>query len=293
MVPLTSLRRPQRSLRRRDFAPIRHEAPVAVRRLSQAYHQTPPSPWRFWRLIIVLLMLIGGLAAAAYAPLFTIRNIIINDVPSRPTEERLRQIVSQVAAQRPLYILPASNLLFFSTTQARQAIAQEFYTEELSFVRHWPNVVKVNFSSNIIVGSWQAGGSYFLLDRRGTLVQQLESDSSETTLITVVEQDPPERNLGDHVTTEEVADFLGRLNQGWQAQLDDVPLDYVQFSPQSLPTIQVFTAGGWYVNLSTQADLGAQLVNLRRLLDEKIKQDQAKLQYIDVRFGSRLFYKLK
>lgn len=299
MVPLiTGGRRRQARPRPRDFSIRYYDAPPTARRLSQAYRQTPASTWRtqLWWAIGALAVIL--LAALAYAPFFTIRNVIINHVPSRATEQRLRQLVDEVMNQHRWLVLPQSNLIFFSTKLAQQAIAREFYTQGLTFERHWPNVLKVNLAENLVVARFRVGDKEFALDRRGILVQELPSDWESPELAAVRERVPdqgtaPEHKLGDQVAPEEAVGFLDRLSASWRQELSKLPLDYVLFDAKALPTLQVFMPTGWYVLVSTQEDAATQVVAVRRLLEDKIKDDATKLEYIDVRFISRLYYKLR
>lgn len=294
MVPLISPRRPRRPNRRRDFATLNHRAPVVTRKLSRAYHHEPKSPWRVWLWLGVIIFLGGLVIGLIYSPWFTIRNVIVNNVGFKPTEERLVEIVAEAMSVRRWYILPQSNLFFFSVKRARQILAAEFYIEDVSFVRHWPNVLKINVANNVMVGIWQATNGDFLMDRRGVLVQQLLESTSEASSLPVVrETDGPERNLGDAVASAELAGFIDELYDAWQTRLPELSPEYIVVETHSLPTLQVYLPAGWYVNVTGESDAGLQIESLGRILEERIKDDISKLQYVDVRFGNRLYFKLK
>ena len=49
---------------------------------------------------------------------------------------------------------------------------------------------------------------------------------------------------------------------------------------------------GWYIYLDKESDIPTQLVALKKFLDEKLLADQRqKLEYIDLRVNTRIYYK--
>ncbi|MBI5465932.1 MAG: hypothetical protein HY974_01430 [Candidatus Kerfeldbacteria bacterium] len=301
MVSVGLSRRSRRvSTRRRprDFSPTTYSAPATVRQLSQAYHKIPRPRWRRYWLMAILLLPLAALVVLAFLPVWQIKNIIINHVPSRVTEQRILKILQAVTNEHRWWLLPQANLIFFSTSRAREAIGREFYAESLTFDRHWPNVLRVNVAENLVVARWAIGERSFVVDKRGLLVQELPADWPAKELVLVhdltsrSEAEAPEPKLGDEVAPENAMTFLSLMAAAWRQELPKLELSYVQFDAQALPTVQAYTPTGWYVFFSTQEDPLIQIVSLRRLLEDKIKADAARLEYIDVRFVSRLYYKL-
>jgi len=294
MVQLATKRQVRRSIRRRDFAPLAHPAsPAVVRRLTREYHSEPKQPWRKWLWLSLAVFATGLIVALAYAPIFTIRNVIINGVAFKPTERRLAEVMRAIMLEKRWYVLPQGNLIFFSRDAAKKTLAKEFYINDVSFSKHWPNVLKLNVANNVIVAVWQTEQGSFLIDRRGVLVQQLMDLDNSQVLPLVHEQNGADRTLGEQVVKEHVAQFIDDLYVNWKQQLPANLPEYFQLDLAALPTLRAYMPEGWYVNVTGESEAKAQVENLKRLLEERIKDDRAKLQYIDVRFGNRLYFKLK
>ncbi len=242
-------------------------------------------------------MLAGAVFAGAgvllYSPVFTVRNIIVSQVSSQAAEERIVELVRGVLDERPLGFLPAGSLALFRGGKAREALQDEFYLETVTFVRHWPNVLKVLLPGNVVVAEWQTPEGVYLVDRRGVLVQQVDQAYIGGSLVRIVDAEEQPRSLGDKVLEGREVEFVEEFGRSWSSTLDDVPLAQLSVEANSLPTFRAHTAAGWYALVSSESDVTAQVVALRRLLDEKLKDQQRSLLYMDVRFGSRLYYKLK
>lgn len=292
MVSLKSFT-PPRASARRDFSRASHRAPVMVKRLTRAYNQKPVSWWQRWRWHVLGACAVLVVGAVLYAPIFTIKNIIVDNAPSHQTELRITELVHNLIAQTTISPLPQSNLIFFNATQAHQAIDQEFFIQGLTFSRQWPNVLRIVAPQDTVVALWRAGEQSYLVNGHGTLVQQLMSELPPPNLLTIQELKPLPHKLGDQVAPEAPVQFLKGLRAAWAEQLPSVTLTYVAFDPSALPTLQAYTQTGWYALLSAEQLLSSQILAIKRLLEEQIKTNEPKLEYIDVRFGSRLYYKLR
>lgn len=294
MVSLSYNKLGRRSVRRRDFAASSHRAPIVTRKLSQAYHQKKVPAWRKWLFLSVFVFIFGLVVALIYSPIFTIKNVVLNNVGFKPTEERLAQIIKEYMTTRLWGVLPQSNLILFSSGKASDLLAREFFIEDVKFSRHWPNVLKIHITNNVIVSLLKTDNGYFLVDRRGVLVQQLSDDpDNDNSLPILIEKDKPNRNLGDEVANGELIDFIDNLYDAWQDKLPELLPENIILDQTAYPTLQVNMPEGWYVNVTGESAASDQVESLRRLLNERIKDDRIKLQYIDVRFGNRLYFKLK
>ncbi len=289
MVSLRTLT-PPRASARRDFSRVSRRAPVVVQRMTRAYNQPPASRWQPWRWRVIGTLTVVVVGSVLYSPLFAIKNVIVDNTPSHQSELRITNIVQSIINQAGVSPLPQWNLMFFSTSRARQAIASEFYITGLTFERQWPNVLRIVAPQDTVAALWQAAATY-LVSGQGILVQQL-GDEPPPKLLTVREVTPTEHKLGDRVAPASTLQFLQKLHAGWQTELPTTTLTYVSYDPTALPTLEAYTDKGWYVLLSAEQDLATQLTATRLLLQEKIKDDAPRLEYIDVRFGSRLYYKL-
>lgn len=267
-----------------------------VRNLSRAYHATPRSAWYRFRWYALGVAVLALTAAAIYSPLFRIRNIIIVNAASRPTEERLHELVSRQLAERRFLIFPQSNLFFFSLEEARAAVASEFYTDQLTVSRSLPGVIRVKLAQHLVVGVWEAGMPY-AVDGRGVIVQELPADWQDDGTLVRLKPGGGEGLatplLGDHVLPEPSIVFARQAWDIWQQQLPGRKLVDFTVAAKALPTLTATSEKGWQVLFSAEQDPFIQVVSAKRLLEEKLKDRLDKLEYLDVRFVSRLYYKLR
>lgn len=294
MVSLIHRESPRRSRTRRDFATTSYRAPDTVRQLSRAYNERPRSSWLRWAWIAFVLLLLGGAASAIASPLFTIQNVIIDNVPSTDTEQQMRSIVNTIAESKRWWVLPQSNLLFFSTAAARQAIGSQFYLQGITISRQWPNVLRVSLPPDTIIGVVQNNGTAYMLDMQGVAIQVAPNQTEpDTTLVNIHEINAPLVQLGQPVVSTALAQFVADFTAGWAKTLPKLTLSYLEVDPANLPTMRAITSDGWYAYISGASDASTQVEAIQRLLNDKIRTDESRLDYLDVRFGSKVYYKLK
>lgn len=279
---------------KKDFVHFQHATPFVNKRLNKEYQKYTKSFWERWWLPILLATPVVILLVIMHSSIFTIRNVVINNVASKPTEERLQQIIHEVISRRRFFIWPESNLFYFSKKQAIEAMSKEFYSEQVEIEKYWPNVVKVNFKENLIVGSWEVGDKKYALDDRGVLVQEItDLNTKSAGVIKIKEVGEAAHNLGEVVIDPTVVRFIKDANNAWQGNITNFKLNYFLFDAKSLPTIQAVTDQSWFAYFTVMDSASSQVGYLKRILDEKLKQDTSKVNHIDLRYGSKVYIKNK
>ncbi len=278
-----------------DYARVKHEIPDVNRRLFKAYQTKTKPIWRRWWYYFLLGMFLVFVAVVVHLPIWTIKNVIINGVPSLETNLRIKILLDQAMSGKRWLFWPKSNILFFDSEEASNLVASEFYSQDLSIEKHWPNVIKLNFRQTLMAARWQSGSKIYAVDQRGIIIQELkdEQPSDQFNLVLIKEAGDKGHNLGDQVIDESGVSFINDFYKAWQDNLAKIELSYILLESDSLPTVQVYTSDGWYAYVSMREEALVQINALKRLLAEKIKSDVSRLLYVDVRFGSRLFFKLK
>lgn len=279
---------------KKDFVHFQHVTPFVNKRLNKEYQKYSKSFWQRWSMLILFISpLIIGLLLM-HSSFFRIQNVVINNVASKPTEDRLLEIINGVIQQHRFFFWSQSNIFFFSKKQAIEAMSKEFYSEQVEVQKYWPNVIKINFKENLIVGSWEVGDKKYALDDRGVLVQEItEINTKSANMIKIKEAGDVVHNLGDVVVDPTVVRFIKEANAAWQNNISNFKLTYFLYDSKSLPTIQAVTDQSWFAYFTVMDNAASQVGYLKRILDEKLKQDTSTVNHIDLRYGSKVYIKNK
>ncbi|MBI4426414.1 MAG: hypothetical protein HY567_02460 [Candidatus Kerfeldbacteria bacterium] len=143
-----------------------------------------------------------------------------------------------------------------------------------------------------------------LLTALATVDQRLpplgvEVDHYATWKIACLETPPPAQertltiNATDNpsaITINGNANHATKTNQSInQPRADEKPCNLAELAVRE-PTLVVKTTEAWELRLDSSGNLDAQLEKLRVALTERLNRQRQQLQYIDVRFGDRVFY---
>lgn len=276
---------------RKQFGKGNFKLPQTSKLLAESYNspnnKSSRVRWRYrwWFLSLIAIIVV------IYSPLFKIKNTIINNVESNITRDYIRSHLNDYLEQKQLFILPQDNLLLFSPEAAKSYLSNSLVVDDIVFDRQFPNVLRLKLSDRIIVGLWQAGGQLYTLDKRGVVLQLVEYVATESKLVTIV-SNKPQPQLYDRVIDELVIKKIDLLTQKWLNTLT-AKIDKILYDESKLPTIELVTKDGWRVFMSLYEDTDTQINLLNQLILGKLKEDLERIDYIEVRFGNRLYYTFK
>ena len=285
-------RAPRKELKKK-FAKSNFRLPQTATVLAQQYNVKPKSWWRVWRWRILILCLFALVFVFTYSGIFKIRNVIIDNVPSPATAATIRGLIDDILRQHKLFILPQDNLVLFSSAAAKKTLREVMFITAIDIDKHWPNVVRVSVGEDIVVGVLKVESGYYTVDRRGVVINQVQDITSEIDKTVIVDRGLTSVNIGDEVMSPDLGPWLQDLGKAWRGSAGLPKLARIEYSVAELPKIYLITEPGWQVYASNRESIIDQLGSLQALLAGLLATNQDKIEYIDVRFGSKLFYKLK
>lgn len=256
-------------------------------------------PWRKVLLrggsAAILLFLAGGAIAVVRAPFFRVGEVRIFGAHS-VSASAIEAVVREDLSGNRWLLVPRDNLLFVSAKHVEERLAHEFGSiTNIRVDREFPKRLGVNVSERDLWGiacdhepKPDAPSRCFYLDRNGTAYEEVSGvsgwllpviymngsvaegadavppelmtlfDGSQTSLVRI-----PERLLSLTVATATPGDVRLRVAEGWEiwASLGDAPED-------------------WGKTLAT-------------LLQQEIGDRKKNLNYVDLRFGRKVFYKYR
>lgn len=95
--------------------------------------------------------------------------------------------------------------------------------------------------------------------------------------------------IGDRVASPAQALFLRNIFH----QLNLMNIDILSASFGAKAEVKFITGEKWYLKIINNDNAQKTLGDLKLLLDEKIKGDRTKLEYIDMRYENKAYYKLR
>jgi len=262
-------------------------------------------------LVLAFIVLIFILYLLFWSNIFKINNIKVEGASSISSEE-ITSIIQNQMAQSRLGVLSQSNLFIFSSKMAENEIKNRYVVEDVK-VSKWPlKTLKIKLAEKANVLTWITDNHYYYLDPNGLATKEVlvanltlgegeapPKDSSTTgenlidlsaldqSLPLVYDLTNTAVKVKDQVLSADMIKFISSVNQ--KLPNNDLKIVSFQIPERGGSGVQVKTNKGYDIYFDNQEDLDRQLANLNLVIKEKIKDK--KINYIDLRFKDRVYYK--
>ncbi|MBZ1356552.1 MAG: FtsQ-type POTRA domain-containing protein [Candidatus Nealsonbacteria bacterium] len=211
---------------------------------------------------------------------FWINNIKIegNEVLSReailgPIEEKL---------STKILFFRSSSIFLFNSNQMSKDILEAFpLIKDVQIKKDLPDKITINIKERQPVAFW-CNSECYLVDSVGVAFRERRDDDKRRVII---------RSQGDFQLGEQVVDIndMQRIIKIWKRIGENLGLIEFEVGNQKL---NAKTSENWYIYFNSKEDLSTQILKLELVLEEKISPaKRKKLEYIDLRFDSRVYFK--
>ncbi len=283
------------NLRQKNFNGARHPSLISSRvKTSRRYiKEKRLNRIKLLILIFSLILFLGFLVYIVFfSSLFKIKNIEINKIVSyglmsnQEIEDSLQSFINQ----------SHNNLIFMKCSSWQRWASDDSRLESLSIRKKWPNSIEINLREAQPLAILKILGDnqpYYLNKRGGVIKAPLATISSELeNRLNPIFYDKSKTNIKSSLYSDFLEKLLVFVENDALFQNDiyiqRVDLDNIG----NIFDAQIITKDGWQIFINSEVDLEKQLTSLLRILDEEI-ENRDNLEYIDLRFGAKMFYKLK
>ncbi len=283
-----------------------------------AQPRPPGTARRFVFGSILLFLVIGALSIIfIFSPSFQITNVT---VPSTLfiTEQKFRSTIDNILSTRYLGIIPRSSFWALRERAFERQLHDIYPYADFLVQKKYPNELAISLREPIFLFDWVTGdGSEYYVNRDGIIVYALpqrilltlnsitekpgepqileipERFINERDLLFPLVFDPQKRYTGERarVASQGLLNIIERLTIAF-ARTTGTLVSYVDLGTRP-DHLRIVTEAGWTALWNEQDDIDLQIQRLATLLRGKLQGSESKLEYVDLRFGDRLYYKLK
>ncbi len=302
-LPLSSKRM------RRDYSRKSFSNPLFSKRRDSERHPR-------WRRRIIWA---AGLAAVcgwtwfiAFSPNVRVTDIQIRGVQNL-AEWEVRDTVTEVLKKRRWLVFPQSSLFILPETAVEKALNDRYALESVHVTKAPPHTLVVELRerpSTVVLQLPDGGQALIGLDGQVTRTLQAaealdvvpklgpvksEAAAPRPPAYPVVYDDRQELfKLRAHAMRPEIVrTTIGLAKAFADVFRNDLLPGEIHLDGAGAQTLRTVTSEGWSIYLDGESDTAAQLADAETVLKEKIGADRRRLEYIDARFGEKIFFKLR
>jgi hypothetical protein len=218
----------------------------------------------------------------------------------------LETLISDYASERSLLFFKQQNQFLFKETVLTEQLLETFALAnvELSTREDVIYIQLTERTSNLI---WISNAAAYVSDLNGVISRELDLETLSLAFETTDVTSLPKKlqqirelprlydlnnvpvTLGSQVLKEIEAENILRLHDG----LDDLGISFERTEIDRLAGkwMRIVTTDGFAILFDASGDIESQLKNLDVVLREEVGESRGGLQYIDLRFGDRVYYK--
>lgn len=237
----------------------------------------------------------GGLAWVLHLPGLRIDKIEIRGAALLSAAEIENEVNSEISGSHFL-ILPRNNFFLVSNKSIAQNLSVRFHRiAEVIVNKKFPKEIDVEIKERSLWGAYcqtldagETRHSCFYIDDRGMAYEDISG--FEGSLLPIV-YSPREVKVGDEVLSSVTLEFYGRARES--AFAVNANLLSITLSTSTPADARLNFAEGWHALVTMARPAGEWLDVLKIVLEKEIGDRRSQLEYIDLRFGNKVFYKYR
>lgn len=182
------------------------------------------------------------------------------------------------------------NRFLFRPQELSERLNESFVFRDIQMNKNG-NYLEVRLVERTSQLIWKTGLNAFVVDLDGIVIREVLTDELDHLLAILplfVDRNEVRVGVGDTVLTRQETDAVFRFHEHLQKQ--GIHFSSTEFDRLAGKWVGVLTDNGYHILFDVSSDIDVQAQRLEVLLKEKVP-DQAKLEYIDLRFGDHIYYK--
>ncbi len=242
--------------------------------------------WLIWLGIICLLFLLWLFLAS---PWWRLQNIRIEGLTRVPSQE-IEEMIWEQAQIRKILFFKQTNLILFDKEEVEQKIINRYNFANLEINKKLFNTLELKINERPYAFIFQQGSNFSYASADGYIIAESVVSEEDKSKYLILEDKNETDFIGDQDKINIKDDYLRFILDLYDRLVDipDLPVEKFIID-QEFNTIKVDLRDGPVVYFNTKSEVEDQIDRLLLVKREKIKDNFNKINYIDLRYGDRVF----
>lgn len=251
------------------------------------YQQQSTNKTNRLKQIIFVIFLVLVLQSIFQIKLFRITQIEISDNQELQADEVKNFVQSQLDRSR-LLMFKNNNYFLVKINRLTKDLMTNFNLDGAQVTKSFPHTIKIKLQEKISQFIWQRDDTLYLVSAKGVLNRQIEALDEKYLILQDFRAIKPS---GEQILNDNELNLINKIGDSWAANFSDDKSLTRMYLSDDLSQLNVQVKAGYVIKLDATKDINEQLNNLKKVLAENIITDPNSVEYIDLRFGDRIFFK--
>lgn len=254
--------------------------------------------WRNRLIIFLILVLLSALGYFIFfSPYFNIKKVEISGL-EKINYDQMRATVDNQIAGRRFFIFSQNNIFIFNEEVLKDNLNNKYSLEFLKIEKSLPGIIKISLEEKKPALVWKTAEHFYLVDWDGAIIREITEtevseylgNQGEAKMAQIFDDSNTSVVIKDEILAPGAIRAVNDLQNNLSRATDLNILNLAMIN-HSDSAIRVITSEGWTAYFSLINDLNAQIAKLNAFMKEKSIEERKILEYIDLRFEDRVYYK--
>ncbi|MFA5878532.1 MAG: FtsQ-type POTRA domain-containing protein [Candidatus Staskawiczbacteria bacterium] len=241
----------------------------------------------FWWCALILVLIGAGIYVFIFLKTFQVSSVsIVGNIKVQTRD--IEALVSERTDRRFLFLASRSIFLVNSKGITAEILKQYPAIDSLKIQKKLPSSLIINILERKPLAVFcDSKEACFFIDDKGIAFEQVESTIGGFAIVR--HNSGSSIALGGEAVKGDIARVISKIQQDLQGKFQ---INIDEANIVSNERLNVKTSEGWEVYFDLTADIDLPVEKMNLLLEKEIPQEsRAELQYIDLRFKDRAYYK--
>lgn len=236
----------------------------------------------------VLIILFSVLYTLFLSPLLLINSIKINGLGRLP-ESAISELLWSQTDKKSIWPFKQKNLLLFDSQEAETELMTNFNFSKIKINKKLFNSLSVDIEERPYAFIWQEQGTSYYSDSKGFIIRDSMVSPEDLNKFPVISNETPSSLIeNDYLKVDpNYLTFIFSLKTLTEKNPEIGVSRYL--ISQELNTVKVLFQNGLLAYFSIKDDVNKQVDKLLVVKKEKIKDNLSKINYIDLRYGDKVY----
>jgi cell division septal protein FtsQ len=248
----------------------------------------------FWYFLLVLVVVFAGIYFLAFFPHFQVKNITIFGNEKVATNE-IKDVVLRKINRKFFEVLNWSliseSIILVNPETIKKEILMKFpLIQSAQITKKLPNSINAQIQERKPSAVFYQNNKYFYIDNEGVIFEELQNGAGSLFIVRQILNDKSVF-VGENVIQHKIMLAIFEIEKNLK---DNFQIDLKEALISNPLRLDIKTGENWqiYFDIGEDSDIPLQLTKLNLLLkDEITPENRQTLEYIDLRFRDRAFYK--
>ncbi len=255
--------------------------------------------WKQWLFILAVILFMGGVIYIFVCSTFVEVNKLDVQGANRVDEDEISDIINDVVSGNFIACSKKNNYFFINKEGIREQILQDKRIKDVVVQKEFPNTIHTNITEYGTVAVWCLGGiqgnCFVLEDGIAVSAVNLSDDVVvQNKHFVIVDEVREEINIEDRIIASELLNKIEKLGEELIYVLNIVIEQPYIIESQGSHEIRFVTDEGWHIVVDLKQGVD-EILDIAKLFNKKVElpSHRSDLEYIDMRFPEKIFYKMK